>query len=177
MYEPNYNFFFKINNRLLEYILFFLIIILFLFNTSGVFGQNTDPSLNISSMQSMSSGNASISNPQDSEDSDSNLPLEDNELPESDITTKIYRSTDNVNEALNGIDSELDPALDIDVLNKEDLINMHSKFRRKVINRGKIKNEANVKKTSNNLWLPWILFTVILGLLAVLIKVIRKIKI
>ena len=103
--------------------------------------------------------------------------INDDELPESDITTKIYRSTDSSNEALDGIESELDPSLDLDVINKEDLINMHSHLKNKIIKREKSKDNANIKKLAGNVFLPWLLFAVILVLLLTLMKIIKQVKI
>ena len=166
MYKLNYNFFFKTNNRWFRYILLLLITFSFLFNTSALFAQNLDGSQNLDSMQVISQDLL-----------DSNSDLEDNELPESDITTKIYRSTDNSNENLGSDESELDPTLDADVINKEDLINQHSNSKRKIIHRKETKDEPAIKQSSNNYWLPWVLFAFILGLLTVLIKVIKRVKI
>ena len=117
MYQSNYNFFFKINNRWFRYMLLLLIISFFLCSSFIVLAQEND-SQNMDLMQVMQQG---------SMDSTSDLSDE----PESDITTKIYRSTDNSNETLEGV-TELDPELDADVIDKEDLINMHSDLKKKI---------------------------------------------
>ena len=142
--------------------LLLLIISFFLCSSFIVLAQEND-SQNMDLMQVMQQG---------SMDSTSDLSDE----PESDITTKIYRSTDNSNETLEGV-TELDPELDADVIDKEDLINMHSDLKKKIIHRGNLGNEVDVKKSSDNIWLPWILFTIILVLLTVLIKIIKRVKI
>ena len=110
---------------------------------------------------------------QDSVDSTSDLGDES----ESGITTKIYRSTDNSNEALEGIGTELEPEADADVVNKEDLINRNSRLKKKFIHSGNLNNEVDVKRSPDNIWLPWVLFAIILVLLTVLIKVIKRVKI
>ena len=138
----------------------------FLFNDLILLAQDTDDSQNMHSMETV---------PQDSMDPDSDL--DDNQLPESDITTKIYRSTDNLNDSLDEPESGLEPALDADVINKEDLINMTSHSKKEIIRREKSNNEIDVKKSSGNVWLPWVLFAVILVSLTVLIKVIKRVKI
>ena len=66
---------------------------------------------------------------------ESDLRLDENEALESDITTKIYRSTDASGETLDGVETELDSALDADVINKEDLTSMYSFFTNKIIKR------------------------------------------
>ena len=138
----------------------------FLFNDLILLAQDTDDSQNMHSMETV---------PQDSMDPNSDLDY--NQLPESDITTKIYRSTDNLNDSLDEPESGLEPALDADVINKEDLINMTSHSKKEIIRREKSNNEIDVKKSSGNVWLPWVLFAVILVSLTVLIKVIKRIKI
>ena len=122
------------------------------------------------------------SNPtQEASPSQSNLQetdaINDDELPESDITTKIYRSTDSSNEVLDEAESELDPSLDVDVLSKEDLIHMQSSSKSKIIKRIKAKNEINARKPVGNVFLPWISFAIILIVLFVLMRVVKKIKI
>ena len=81
MYEPNYNFFFKINNRWFRYILLFLITFFFLFNNFSLFAQDTNDSQSMDLIQMVI---------EDSMDSDSDL--DNSEVPESDITTRIYRN-------------------------------------------------------------------------------------
>ena len=143
--------------------LLLLIILFFLFDSFIVLAQEND-SQNMDLMQAMQ---------QDFMDSTSDLGDE----PESDITTKIYRSTDNSSETLEGVGTELDPELDADVINKEDLINMNSRLKKKFIHRENLENEIDVKKSPDNIWLPWVLFAIILVLLTVLIKVIKRVKI
>ena len=155
MYKPNYNFFFKINNRWFRYIPLFLIIFFFSFNIFCVPAQDND----------------------DSQSLDSNSASDDSESSESDITTKIYRSTDNLGETPDGIESESKPALDADVINKEDLINMNSHLKKKIVHRKKDESGNVTKKSPDNVWLPWVLFTVILVLLTGLIKIIKRVKI
>ena len=164
MYELNYNFFFKINNGWFRYIPLFLII--FLFNSFSLLAQDTDDSQSRGLMQAATQDPA-----------DSNLDLDDNEAPESDITTKIYRSTDNLDKPFSSTKSELDPALYADVINKEDLINMHSHSKKKIVHRERAEKEFDVKKASGNIWLPWVLFTSILILLMGLIKIVKRGKI
>ncbi len=165
MYEPNYKFFFKSKNIRFAYILLFLIISFFLFNFSYAVEQEVTTSQDMDSMQGSSLDTTN----------DSNFNLDDDELPESDITTKIYKSTDSSNEVLDR--AELDPALDTDLINKEDLISMNSYLKKKIIHREKLKNRDIPNKSFDNSYLPWILFAIILLLLIVLIKVIKLIKI
>ncbi|OGI06695.1 MAG: hypothetical protein A3F80_08290 [Candidatus Melainabacteria bacterium RIFCSPLOWO2_12_FULL_35_11] len=155
MYKPNYNFFFKINNRWLRYISLFLIIFFFLFSSFNLFAQD------MNGLQSM----------------DSNSNLDDEQLPESSITTKIYRSTDNSGEILPEAEAELDPTSGVDVINKDELVGKQSDSMNKILHRKKINNKAAIKKSLDNTWIPWVLFVVILGLLFALIKAIKKIKI
>ena len=167
MYKPNYNFFFKINNNWFRYISIFLIVLFFLFSCSDLFAQDADNLQSIDSMPILS---------QDSMDSNSDLD-NDNQFPESDITTKIYRSTDNSGEVLHDVGSELDSALDADVINKEELVGKQLDSTNKISHRRKIKNKTTVKKSLYNAWVPLVLFVIILGLLFGLIKVIKKIRI
>ena len=102
---------------------------------------------------------------------------EDDELHESDITTKIYRSTDNSSEVLEGAESELEPSLDVDVINKEDLISMQSRLKNKIVKRIRAENGVNDRKPYGNVFFPWLSFAVILILLLILMKVIKQIKI
>ena len=117
----------------------------------------------------------------DSQDTDamgvSDALNDDDELHESDITTKIYRSTDNSSETLEGSESELEPSLDVDVINKEDLINMQSHLKNKIIKRIRAEDRSNDKKPYGNVFLPWLSFAVVLSLLFILMKVIKQIKI
>ena len=108
---------------------------------------------------------------------ESNLDFDDNELHESSITTKIYKSNDNSGEVLDNSESGLDSASDADILSKEDLINRHSKSNGKIIHRKVIKNGIPPEKSVNNIWLPWIMFVVILLVLFTLMKIIRRVKI
>ena len=163
MYKSNYNFFFKINNKWFRYMLLLLIIFFFLFSSFIVLAREND-SQNMDLVQAIQ---------QDS--MDSTLDLGDE--PESGITTKIYRSTDNLNEALESVGTELEPELDADVINKEDLINMNSRLKKKIIHREALENEVDVKKSPDNIWLPWVLLAIILVLLTALIKVIKRVKI
>lgn len=103
--------------------------------------------------------------------------INDDELPESDITTKIYRSTDNLNEVFNETKSELDPTFDVDVINKEDLIGMPFDSKKKIIQRENLENGNTSKRNIDNIYLPWILFTVILILFIIVVRVIKQVKI
>lgn len=107
----------------------------------------------------------------------SNSNLDDEQLPESSITTKIYRSTDNSGEILPEAGAGLDPTSGVDVINKDELVGKQSDSMNKILHRKKINNKAAVKKSLDNTWIPWVLFVVILGLLFALIKAIKKIKI
>ena len=157
---------FKTNNRQFSYILLLLALIFFSITPIYVFAQDKDISQNLDLMQTMSQ-----------DPMDSNSDLDNSGLPESDITTKIYRSTDNSNDTLDKSESSLDPALDVDVINKEDLINVHSDLKRKIIHRKKSKDELISSGTSSNYLLPWVLFTVIVVLLFAFIKLIKRIRI
>ena len=157
---------FKTNNRQFSYILLLLALIFFSITPPYVFAQDKDILQNPDLRQAMSQ-----------DPMDSNSDLDDSDLPKSDITTKIYRSTDNSNDALDKSESSLDPALDVDVINKEDLIDMHSDLKKKIIRREKDKSEVVSKSPSGNYLLPWVLFTVIVVLLFAFIKLIKRIRI
>ena len=175
MYKLNSNFLTK-NNFFKSFISFLvvLIIIIYPLNISYGIEQNNNSLQDSTSNQiSLSSGQIQIINPQ----KESSYELDDNELYESDITTKIYKSTDNSGEVLKDIEIELDPALDADVINKEELIEMQTSSPNKILHRGKTNFEAVVKKPLENIWLPWALFALILLVLFGLIKAIKKIKI
>ena len=156
----------KTNNRQFRHILLLLIIVFFSITPFYVFAQDKDILQNVDLMQAISQ-----------DPMDSNPDLDDSDLPESDITTKIYRSTDNSNDAIDKSESALEPALDVDVINKEDLINMYSDLKKKIILRKKDKNEVASKSSSANYLLPWVLFTVLVVLLFAFIKLIKRIRI
>ena len=163
MYKSNYNFFFK--NKGFAYILLLLIITFSLLLVgSNLLAQDINDSQNMDLMKVL---------PQVSMD----LELDDEQLPESDITTKIYRSTDNLNEVFNETKSELDPTFDVDVINKEDLIGMPFDSKKKIIQRENLENGNTSKRNIDNIYLPWILFTVILILFIIVVRVIKQVKI
>ncbi len=170
------------------YILLALIMIIFFFNTSFSYAAEQAMSglQNSGTIQSTGSNNQmqadlrnSLESKAESTAKEAALELDDNdnELHESNITTKIYRSSDNSSEALEETGSGLDPTVDADILNKEDLIDTHSKFKKKIIHRKVVKNERPLNESSNNFWLPWILFSIILLVLFVLMKTIKQIRI
>ena len=157
--------FFKTSSKQLAYILLLLVIHFISFNYISA---SDKPMSN--SMVSRQHSSTDIIN-------DSNSELNDSGLPESDITTKIYRSTDNSNEIPHENEIELDSATDVDVVNKEDLIYRHSHLRKRFLNREKVEHKSVNVKPANNSWLPWFLLVVVLLLFAILIKAIKQIKI
>lgn len=189
MYKLNYNFLSKMTRlETFIYILLALIMIIFFFNTSFSYAAEQAMSglQNSGTIQSTGSNNQmqadlrnSLESKAESTAKEAALELDDNdnELHESNITTKIYRSSDNSSEALEETGSGLDPTVDADILNKEDLIDTHSKFKKKIIHRKVVKNERPLNESSNNFWLPWILFSIILLVLFVLMKIIKQIRI
>ena len=125
-----------------------------------------DVSTSLGSNMSSDTTSDSVTNSQDSNDLNSELNRET-------ITTKIYRSTDNNEELLEG-ESGFNQVFENEIVAKEDLISM-TKIIHKKINTSFL-NSSDLLDPKNNPVLPWMLFVFGFLFLAGLICLIKKLK-
>ncbi len=162
MYKINYKYYSGLNIGFILYIISFFTIISFLSIALPMVAQDEV------SVDGVMSDVMETSN-----ESDYNL---DDEIPDTDITTKIYRSADLSTESLDKGESELDPAIDADVIDKNELIRTSKSMIYLFSKDGKQVNSKLLNKPSN-LLLPWILLFVILTIIFVVLMISKKIKI
>ncbi len=94
---------------------------------------------------------------------------------QTDITTKIYRSTDDSTNGFYDTETELDSAFDADIVKKEDLKNMLSSFNRKIVKRFKNLSNYSRETKSENFWLPWLLFLFVLTVLLLMFRLVKRV--
>ena len=95
------------------------------------------------------------------------------ELDESSITTKIYKSSDPELDLIKK-EENIDPAIGDDVLTKEELLTMNKKYEYKLLN----SNENINRKTPRNIrsmLFPWFVSFILIGCLVLVFKfLVRK---
>lgn len=165
MYKINYKYYSNLNRRFILYIISFFTIVSFLSIALPMLAQDE-----ASDEGSVAGAMTDVMELPDESDYDL-----DDEMPDTDITTKIYRSADLSTESLNKSESELDPAVDADVIDKDELIR-NSKSMIYVFGKDKQTSGKLLNKPSNP-FLPWILLFVILTIIFVVLMVAKKTKI
>ena len=95
-------------------------------------------------------------------------------INDSDITTKIYRSTDPAAKLLENKYLNKD-SLEGDILNKDDLLNKSKKHKVK-LDRRKNNEDDKVKISRSNLLLPWIVLLVTCIILGIIFRLINQKK-
>lgn len=166
MDKINYKYYSNLNIRIILYIISFFTIVSFLSIALPMIAQ--DDVLNDESV-----GEAMSDVMEASSGSDYDL---DDEMPEVDITTKIYRSADLSTESLDKSESNLDPAIDANVIDKDELIR-NSKSMIYVFSKDSKQANGKLLNKPSNLFLPWVLLFLILIIIFVVLMVVKKIKI
>ena len=111
---------------------------------------------------------------QDNSKTNTEIIDEPNELQESDITTKIYRSTDSTAELLEQ-ETNTGTAIEEDVFTKEDIIEKDKKSKSKIFKRAKT-NKTDINQNNKNLFLPWVVLILLIVVLSVIFKFLLKKK-
>lgn len=111
----------------------------------------------------------------DKKDSSSISVIEDSseegvdELDESNITTKVYKSNDPALDLIEDKESMLDPTLESEILNKDELIGMSKVTNRKAI---KMDYREQLEKSRNSMFvmLPWLVSILLITLLVIIFR-------
>ena len=131
-----------------------------------------DPSINLNATSNESSDEiTSLKSDEDKNDSFDEL----NQSNESDITTKIYKSTDPSFELLDK-QSDIDPASETDILSKEELISKKKNHTSSVIHRKK-KIESGVVEEKSRTLLPWLVLVLLILILSFIFKYLLQKKV
>ncbi len=91
------------------------------------------------------------------------------ELDESNITTKVYKSNDPALDLIEDKESMLDPTLESEILNKDELIGMSKVTNRKAI---RMDYREQLEKSRNSMFvmLPWLVSIVLIALLVIIFR-------
>ncbi len=91
------------------------------------------------------------------------------ELDDSNITTKVYKSNDPALDLIEDKESMLDPTLESEILNKDELIGMSKLTRRKAIKSDYIE-QLGKSRNSMFLMLPWVISIILIVFLVIIFR-------